>query len=102
MIRNLLSMSVLFFSVIQCLAPVRAELSEPKLAPLHVTADLNLGESQEVTLSSGKKVTVKVLELMEQRDSLRGAVRKAEAKVLVDGKEVTLVSANYRLPVKVG
>lgn len=79
-----------------------AELPEPKLAPLHATADLNLGESQEVTLTNGKKVTVKVLDLMEQRDSLRGAVRKAEVKVLVDGKEVTLVSANYRLPVKVG
>src|SRR5688572_19810242 len=77
----------------------RAELPIPKLAPLHVTADVNLGESQEVTLAGGKKVTVKVLDLMEQRDSLRGAVRKAEVKVLVDGKEVTLVSANYRLPV---
>ena len=51
---------------------------------LHVTADLNLGESQEVTLAGGKKIIVKVLDLMEQRDSLRGAVRKAEVKVLVD------------------
>ena len=81
---------------------VQAELPQPTLTPLHVTADLNLGESQEVTLTNGKKVTLKVLDLAEQRDSLRGAVRKAEVKVLVDGKEVTLVSANYRLPVTVG
>ena len=79
-----------------------AELPQPTLTPLHVTADLNLGESQEVTLANGKKVTLKVLDLAEQRDSLRGAVRKAEVKVLVDGKEVTLVSANYRLPITVG
>ncbi len=79
-----------------------AELPQPTLTPLHVTADLNLGESQEVTLTNGKKVAVKVLDLMEQRDSLRGAVRKAEVKVLVDGKEITLVSANYRLPFTIG
>src|SRR6185436_20709098 len=74
----------------------------PTLSPLHATADLNLGESQEVEVPGGKKVTLKVLDLQEQRDSLRGAVRKAEVKVLVDGKEVTLVSANYRLPMVVG
>ena len=33
--------------------------------------DLNLGESQEVTLAGGKKVTVKLLDLKEQRDSPR-------------------------------
>lgn len=79
-----------------------AKHPQPTLTPLFVTADLNLGESQEVTLVNGKMVTLKVLDLAEQRDSLRGAVRKAEVKVLVDGQEVTLVSANYRLPVTVG
>src|SRR4029079_13889225 len=67
-----------------------------------VAVDLNSGESQEVTLPSGKKVTVKLLDLQETRDSLRNAVRRAEVKVLVEGKEVSLVSANYRLPVTVG
>src|SRR5690349_8640477 len=93
---------VLSFSIALILAPARAELPQPTLAPLHVSADLNLGEMQEVKLPDGKKVTLKVLDLQEQRDSLRGAVRKAEVKVLVDGKEVSLVSANYRLPVTVG
>ena len=73
-------------------APACAELPQPILTPLHVTADLNLGESQEVTLTNGKKVTLKVLDLAEQRDSLRGAVRKAEVKVLVDGKAATFHS----------
>src|SRR5258706_7974269 len=80
-------------------APSRAELPQPTFVPSHVAVDLNVGDSQEVTLSNGKKVRLKLLDLKEQRDSLRGAVRKAEVKVLVDGKEVTLVSANYRLPV---
>src|SRR5712672_3309687 len=103
MIRNLSALIVVGVSFSWAfLSPARAEIPQPKLAPLHVAVDLNLGESQEVTLTSGKKVTVKVVDLLEQRDSLRGAVRKAEVKVLVDGKEVRLVSANYRLPVTVG
>lgn len=104
MFRNFLGTLLLgFFSPSALLiATARAELPQANLLPLHVTADLNLGESQEVTLASGKKITIQILDLMEQRDSLRGAVRKAEVKVLVDGKEVTLVSANYRLPVTVG
>lgn len=98
-----MSRLLFFLSLIVILAhSAAAELPQPTLTPLFVTADLNLGESQEVTLTNGKKVTLKVLDLAEQRDSLRGAVRKAEVKVLVDGKEVTLVSANYRLPMTVG
>jgi hypothetical protein len=100
--RNLSAMLALPFSAALLLTSAKAELPEPTLTPLHVTVDLNLGESQEVTLTSGKKVVLKVIDLNEQRDSLRGAVRKAEVKVLVDGKEVALVSANYRLPEKVG
>ena len=76
-------------------------LPEPKITPPFVTVDLNIGESQEVTLD-GKKVAVKLLELKETSDSLRNAVRRAEATVEVAGQKVTLVSANYRLPVTVG
>jgi murein DD-endopeptidase MepM/ murein hydrolase activator NlpD len=82
--------------------PLLAQLPAPTLPSPFVAVDLNLGESQEVTLSNGKKVTVKLLDLKEKRDSLRSAVRRAEAKVEVASKEVTLVSANYHLPVTIG
>src|SRR5262245_48918125 len=73
----------------------------PTLLSPFVAVDLNVGQSQEVTLHGGKKVAVQLLDLKETRDSLRDAVRRAEVKLLVDGKEVFLVSANYRLPVTV-
>jgi len=67
-----------------------------------VAVDLSIGESQQVALASGKTVSVKLLELNEQRDTLRGAVRRAEVKIEVGGETATLVSANYRLPLQVG
>jgi hypothetical protein len=85
------------------LCPLGATAAEPEpaLKPLVRTIDLNVGESQEVELSGGKKATVKLLDLKETRDGLRGAVRVAEVAVEVNGKKVTLASANYRLPVTV-
>jgi murein DD-endopeptidase MepM/ murein hydrolase activator NlpD len=66
------------------------------------TLDLNRGETQNVVLADGTKVTVKLLDLKETRDPLRDAVRRAEVTVAIDGQPVTLVSANYRLPQTVG
>lgn len=79
-----------------------AQLPEPTLPSPFMAVDLNVGEAQEASLPNGKKVTVKLLDLKETRDSLREAVRRAEVKVEVAGKEITLVSANYRLPVTAG
>ena len=98
MLRILLIVS----AVVLCRRPALAQLPTPTLPSPFVAVDLNVGESQQVTLPGGDKVTVKLLELNEQTDSLRGAVRKAEVKVEVDGKQASLVSANYRLPVTVG
>lgn len=64
-------------------------------------ADLNVGESQEILFASGKKVKLELLDLKETSDPLRGAVRRAEVTVAVDGTKVTLVSANYHLPTTV-
>jgi len=66
------------------------------------TVDLNVGETQIVAMPSGTKVGVRLADLKETRDPLREAVRHAEVTVEIDGKKVTLVSANYRLPTKVG
>src|SRR5262249_55573154 len=63
--------------------------------------DLNVGETQVVELADHKKVRVRLLDLREARDELRNAVRRAEVRVQVADQEVTLVSANYRLPVTV-
>src|SRR5262245_10148970 len=78
-----------------------AELPKPTLPSPFVAVDLNIGQSQEVTLSDGKKVSFKLLNLKEQRDSLRSAVRRAEVQVEVAGQTVTLVSATYHLPVTI-
>jgi len=65
------------------------------------TLDLNIGETQEVVFQNGKKVTIRLLDLKETRDSLRGAVRQADVTLEVNGQKITLVSANYRLPISI-
>jgi len=82
-------------------APAGGKPPAPTLTPPLQTVDLNVGESQEVTLADGKKVTVKLLALRETRDTLRQAVRRAEVTVAVAGQKVTLVSANYQLPITI-
>ena len=52
-----------------------AEPPQPTLAAMMRTVDLNVGQTTEVTLADGKKVTVKLLDLKETRDDLRNAVR---------------------------
>lgn len=79
-----------------------AALPQPTLTPPFSTVDLSTGETEEVVLADGQKIRVKLLDLKERRDELRGAVRRAEVRVQVGEREVTLVSANYRLPVVVG
>jgi murein DD-endopeptidase MepM/ murein hydrolase activator NlpD len=64
--------------------------------------DLNRGQSQEVILADGTKAIVKVLDLKDTRDPIRGAVRKAEVQVEVNGEKAWLTSANYELPKTVG
>jgi murein DD-endopeptidase MepM/ murein hydrolase activator NlpD len=79
----------------------RAEVPTPSLPSPFVAIDLNIGESQNVTLPSGQQVAVKLLDLKDHRDSLRGAVRRSEVKVEVAGQQVTLGSATYHLPITI-
>jgi len=84
-------------------ASKEAAMSETaKIDPLVRTVDLKVGESQKVVLCDGAKATVKLVALADTRDSLRGAVRRAEATVEVNGKQATLVAAMYHLPVALG
>ncbi|HXP63126.1 MAG TPA: PKD domain-containing protein [Dongiaceae bacterium] len=72
----------------------------PRIA--HRTVDLNLGEGQDVRLSDGSAVRVKLLNLEERRDEVNGAVRQAVVQIEVDGQLTNLTSGTYHLPVTFG
>ncbi len=78
--------------------------AETNSAPLvlHSSADLSVGESLDVPIGGDRPVRVKLLDLQETLDDVNGAVRVAKVKVDIDGREVTLTSGTYRLPVTVG
>jgi len=76
--------------------------AEPTQRPLLVTVDLDQGESQTVTLSNGRTVDVRLVEVEETRDDVRQAVRHAKATVRVNDRTVDLVASAYHLPVTVG
>ncbi len=72
------------------------------LTPLVRTVDLSIGETATVEQSDQSKARVRLLGIKEQLDKVSGAVRRAEAKVEVNGTVATLVAATYHLPRKVG
>ena len=82
-------------------APPAGQDEAPR-QPLLRTVDLDRGESQVIELSDGTKARVKLLDVEEDRDGVRSAIREARVKLEVNGQAATLVSANYRLPVTVG
>ncbi|MCH9022061.1 MAG: peptidoglycan DD-metalloendopeptidase family protein [Planctomycetes bacterium] len=91
---------ILIFILACSLAP--STLIAVTIEPLLRVIDLNLGETQQITLHDGTTATVTLLELIEQRDSLRGAVRKATVKVKVNNQAISLISSTYHLPTTVG
>lgn len=64
--------------------------------------DLNVGQQATVRLADGRSTRVKLLKVEEKRDELRNALRQVQVTVEVGGREVTLDSATYHLPVTVG
>jgi len=66
------------------------------------TVDLDIGETQEIKLHGGTTAKIRLVGLTETRDRARDAVRRAEAKVEINGVVTNLVSATYHLPVTVG
>jgi murein DD-endopeptidase MepM/ murein hydrolase activator NlpD len=74
---------------------------QPVRQPLFRTVDLDRGELQEVELAGGKKVKVKLLDVQEERDSLRSALRRANIKVEINGTAATVTSGTYHLPITV-
>ncbi|KAA5542249.1 peptidoglycan DD-metalloendopeptidase family protein [Roseiconus nitratireducens] len=104
--------SLRFFSLATAIlwwSPALAEQLHPDLhhaahkqVPLLRAVDLSVGESETVQLHDGTMTQVQLLRVQEDRDSLSGAVRRAEVTVRIDGEETTLIAANYHLPITVG
>jgi murein DD-endopeptidase MepM/ murein hydrolase activator NlpD len=76
--------------------------ASPEVRPLHTVVELKIGEEVEAKLVDGPAARVKLLEVKETRDSVRSALREARVKIEINGKQTTLVSGNYRLPVVIG
>ncbi len=81
--------------------PAAATEPDPSGIALVRTIDLELGEEQEVELADGHRARVQLIDLVEERDTLRQAIRAARAPVTVNGIRQVLTSATYHLPVTV-
>lgn len=84
------------------LCQLHAAPPEPTQQPTLRAVDLRIGEAAEVKLADGSTAKVTLLDLQEKTDTLSKAVREAKVKVLVNGAETWLTSANYNLPQSVG
>ena len=69
---------------------------------MHIAVDLRIGEVVEAKLVDGSVARIKLLKVKEVRDSVRSALREAHVTIEINGKQITLVSGNYRLPVASG
>lgn len=85
-----------------CTMTVVAAAVEPMLTPVRKVIELAVGETASVTLADGTTATVKLLGIDATMDTLDSGVREGRARVEVNGRQATLVSANYTLPVTVG
>jgi murein DD-endopeptidase MepM/ murein hydrolase activator NlpD len=90
-----LPMLILISLVLSCSRP-------SDLSPVRVAIELDIGESREIALTNGEMVNLTLIDINEVRDSLRHAIRAVKVKVSINGKEHTLGSGNYLLPVEVG
>ena len=70
--------------------------------PLFRAVDINVGETEQVQFSEGKRATVKLLSISETRDKARSAIREARAEVEINGSRATLSCGNYGLPMALG
>ena len=64
--------------------------------------DVDVNEVRTVTLTDGSAAEVQVLELVETRDPIRNAMRRAEVRVRISGEEAVFASGLYNRPVSVG
>jgi murein DD-endopeptidase MepM/ murein hydrolase activator NlpD len=70
--------------------------------PVFRAVDIDVGGTEQVRFSDGKRATVKLVSISETRDRARSAIREARAEVEINGSRATLSCGNYRLPVALG
>jgi murein DD-endopeptidase MepM/ murein hydrolase activator NlpD len=66
------------------------------------TVDLDLGETQSVTLSNGSTAVVKLLQVDVTREPVTRMLEDLTVSLEVNGERVTLRCGNYQLPVQAG
>ncbi len=69
---------------------------------IRVTAELNIGETQDIKINNGENVRLSLSGIQLIRDSIRGAIRDARVMITVNGQPAALSFGNYNLPVEVG
>lgn len=74
----------------------------PSRPPLFSMMDVNVNEPVTATLPDGVQIPVEVLELTETRDPIRGAMRRADVRLKVNGDETVITSCLYNRPVAIG
>ncbi|MCP4313985.1 MAG: peptidoglycan DD-metalloendopeptidase family protein, partial [Bacteroidetes bacterium] len=89
-------------TVILNVFPAIGNAQELPATPLRVVAELNMGQTREVTLTNGERVKLTLLGIEETRDDVRDIIHEVKLRVKVDGEEVELVCGNYNLPVASG
>ncbi|HTL16354.1 MAG TPA: hypothetical protein VL793_03910, partial [Patescibacteria group bacterium] len=89
---------------ILCVARCHAALSDRAINHL-VSAysaqrviGLNPGESDTFELRSGSRRVIRLLAVLEERDSVLNLMRRAEVAVEIDGKPLALVCEPYTMP----
>lgn len=73
----------------------------PQIERRAVTVDIDVGETVTVTLTDGSETEVTVFEVEEERDPIRGVLRRADVTLEINGEPVTLSAGLYNLPVAV-
>ncbi|MHC4124403.1 MAG: PKD domain-containing protein [Planctomycetota bacterium] len=66
------------------------------------TIDINIGKKNNLVLYDGTKVSVELLSIDDELDSICSAVRQSKINLLLNSKKVLVFSCNYHLPVKFG
>ncbi len=102
LMKHIYSATFLFISAFMLARAFTLQAAQTLIEPLFRMLDLNVGETGQVILANGQAVSVKLIDLKEQRCDMRGAVRRAELGVEVAGQRAQLVAATYNLPKTVG
>ncbi|MDD3586283.1 MAG: M23 family metallopeptidase, partial [Thermoguttaceae bacterium] len=70
-----------------------------KVPVLETILELNIGQTETVTLTDKSRVTAKLVSIKEVLDPAVKALRQAQVSLEINGKPLTLVSGTYRRPI---